>query len=178
MHIFAWNHEFTELFWIIDFNTHFCSKSQVCRVFRSLTAVQIFALKSQVCRASRSLTTIHNFSFWPVLDSNIMWTLLSCPQTWLFGKWTFNADQRWAPPGTNFHQFVVPAVNGIRKDCTYAPVAGMMLPKQVIGVHTCEVKFLLQNPSIMFPSFKSVNEWAFANSLGTKNLQNPQKLVI
>ncbi|KAH8957646.1 hypothetical protein BDL97_07G103400 [Sphagnum fallax] len=60
-------------------------------------------------------------------------------KTWLFGKWTFNADQRWAPPGTNFHQFVVPAVNAIRKDCTYAPVAGMMLPKQVIGVHTCEV---------------------------------------
>ncbi len=138
--------------------------------------MQIFALKSQVCRASRSLTTMHIFSFWPVSDSHIMWTSLSCPQTWLFGKWTFNADQRWAPPGTNFHQFVVPAVNGIRKDCTYAPVAGMMLPKQVIGVHTCEVKFLLQNPSIMFPSFESMNEWAFAKSLETKNLQNPQKV--
>ncbi|CAK9260814.1 unnamed protein product [Sphagnum jensenii] len=60
-------------------------------------------------------------------------------KTWLFGKWTFDADQRWAPPGTNFHQFVVPSVREIRKDCTYAPVAGMFLPKQVIGIHTCEV---------------------------------------
>jgi hypothetical protein len=60
-------------------------------------------------------------------------------QTWLFGKWTFDADQRWAPPGTNFHQFVVPSVREIRKDCTYAPVAGMFLPKKVIGIHTCEV---------------------------------------
>ncbi|CAK9238256.1 unnamed protein product [Sphagnum jensenii] len=60
-------------------------------------------------------------------------------KTWLFGKWTLNADQQWAPPGTNFHQFVVPAVREIRKDCTYAPVAGMILPKQTIGIHTCEV---------------------------------------
>jgi hypothetical protein len=71
-------------------------------------------------------------------------------QTWLFGKWTFDADQQWAPPGTNFHQFVVPSVREIRKDCTYAPVAGMFLPKQVIGIHACEVQ------TCLLPCFSTV----------------------
>lgn len=60
-------------------------------------------------------------------------------KTWIVGKWTFAKDQQWAPPGTFFHQFVVPVISEVRKDCTYGQLAGMVLPKEgVKGLRTCE----------------------------------------
>lgn len=55
------------------------------------------------------------------------------------GKWTWAKDQQFAPPGTFFHQFVVPVIAEVRKDCTYGQLAGMVLPKDVKGLRTCEV---------------------------------------
>ncbi|CAM6108701.1 unnamed protein product [Calypogeia fissa] len=59
-------------------------------------------------------------------------------KTWVMGKWAFAKDQKWAPAGTHFHQFVVPPISELRKDCTYGELAGMRLPKAVKGLRSCE----------------------------------------
>ena len=59
-------------------------------------------------------------------------------QTWIVGKWLSPREQRWAPPGTHFHQFVVPPIIGFRRDCTYGKLAAMRLPKDVQGLGACE----------------------------------------
>ncbi|GJR90618.1 eceriferum 3-like protein [Tanacetum coccineum] len=59
-------------------------------------------------------------------------------KTWILGKWTTPREQRWAPPGTHFHQFVVPPVFEFRKDCTYSKLAAMKLPEDVQGLGSCE----------------------------------------
>ncbi|KAF3329631.1 protein ECERIFERUM 3-like protein [Carex littledalei] len=61
----------------------------------------------------------------------------NCP-TWLVGKWLTQREQRWAPRGTHFHQFVVPQVIRFRRDCTYGNSAAMRLPKDVQGLGSCE----------------------------------------
>ncbi|BBM98496.1 aldehyde decarbonylase [Marchantia polymorpha subsp. ruderalis] len=60
-------------------------------------------------------------------------------KTWIMGKWTRSRDQRWAPKGTHFHQFVVPPVASARKDCTYGKLAAMRMPPHVKGLYSCEV---------------------------------------
>ncbi|KAG0556124.1 hypothetical protein KC19_11G028000 [Ceratodon purpureus] len=61
-------------------------------------------------------------------------------KTWIVGKWTWAKDQQWAPPGTHFHQFVVPPISPLRTDCTYGMLAGMLLPASAIkGMRTCEM---------------------------------------
>jgi hypothetical protein len=66
-----------------------------------------------------------------------LWVVL---QTWIVGKWTWAKEQQYAPPGTFFHQFVVPVIQEVRKDCTYGQLAGMVLPSMdVKGLRTCEV---------------------------------------
>ncbi|KAG8050149.1 hypothetical protein GUJ93_ZPchr0009g1013 [Zizania palustris] len=59
-------------------------------------------------------------------------------KTWIVGKWLSPREQRWAPPGTHFHQFVVPPILGFRRDCTYGKLAAMRLPKDVQGLNACE----------------------------------------
>ncbi|GKB38646.1 eceriferum 3-like protein [Tanacetum coccineum] len=54
------------------------------------------------------------------------------------GKWTTPREQRWAPPGTHFHQFVFPPVFELRRDCTYSKLAAMKLPHDVEGPGSCE----------------------------------------
>lgn len=59
-------------------------------------------------------------------------------KTWIIGKWTTPSEQSWAPPGTHFHQFVVPNILSFRRDCTYGELAAMKLPDDVEGLGTCE----------------------------------------
>uniref|UniRef100_A0A0E0E4K0 Very-long-chain aldehyde decarbonylase CER1-like C-terminal domain-containing protein n=1 Tax=Oryza meridionalis TaxID=40149 RepID=A0A0E0E4K0_9ORYZ len=59
-------------------------------------------------------------------------------KTWIVGKWLSPREQRWAPAGTHFHQFVVPPIIGFRRDCTYGKLAAMRLPEDVEGLGTCE----------------------------------------
>lgn len=59
-------------------------------------------------------------------------------KTWIAGKWLTPREQRWAPPGTHFHQFVVPPIVGFRRDCTYGELAAMRLPQDVQGLGMCE----------------------------------------
>ncbi|KAL8226091.1 hypothetical protein R6Q57_018648 [Mikania cordata] len=59
-------------------------------------------------------------------------------KTWILGKWTTPREQRWAPPRTHFHQFVVPPVFEVRRDCTYSKLAAMKLPNDVEGLGSCE----------------------------------------
>ncbi|KAJ7979543.1 protein ECERIFERUM 3 [Quillaja saponaria] len=59
-------------------------------------------------------------------------------KTWIVGKWTTPREQTWAPPGTHFHQFVVPSIFPFRRDCTYGDLAAMKLPDDVEGLGTCE----------------------------------------
>ncbi|KAJ9559493.1 hypothetical protein OSB04_004653 [Centaurea solstitialis] len=59
-------------------------------------------------------------------------------KTWILGKWTLPREQSWAPPGTHFHQFVVPPVIEFRRDCTYSKLAAMKLPDDVQGLGACE----------------------------------------
>ncbi|KAG1364419.1 very-long-chain aldehyde decarbonylase GL1-1 [Cocos nucifera] len=59
-------------------------------------------------------------------------------KTWMVGKWLSPLEQRCAPPGTHFHQFVVPPIIGFRRDCTYGKLAAMRLPQDVRGLGMCE----------------------------------------
>ncbi|XP_019058585.1 PREDICTED: protein ECERIFERUM 3 isoform X2 [Tarenaya hassleriana] len=59
-------------------------------------------------------------------------------KTWIVGKWMTPREQRWAPPGAHFHQFVVPPVIRFRKNCSYGDLAAMRLPVDVQGLGTCE----------------------------------------
>ncbi|KAL7586819.1 hypothetical protein Lser_V15G38053 [Lactuca serriola] len=59
-------------------------------------------------------------------------------KTWVVGKWITPAQQRWAPSGTHFHQFVVPPIFAFRRDCTYGDLAAMKLPDDVEGLGSCE----------------------------------------
>uniref|UniRef100_A0A164W3X3 Very-long-chain aldehyde decarbonylase CER1-like C-terminal domain-containing protein n=1 Tax=Daucus carota subsp. sativus TaxID=79200 RepID=A0A164W3X3_DAUCS len=59
-------------------------------------------------------------------------------KTWIIGKWTTPQEQLWAPPGTHFHQFVVPNISPSRRDCTYGSLAAMKLPDNVEGLGMCE----------------------------------------
>ncbi|XP_074575659.1 LOW QUALITY PROTEIN: very-long-chain aldehyde decarbonylase GL1-1-like [Curcuma longa] len=61
----------------------------------------------------------------------------SC-KTWIVGKWISMREQRCAPPGTHFHQFVVPPIINFRRDCTYGKLAAMRLPLDVQGLGMCE----------------------------------------
>ncbi|XP_020578577.1 protein ECERIFERUM 3-like isoform X2 [Phalaenopsis equestris] len=59
-------------------------------------------------------------------------------KTWIVGKWITFSEQRFAPKGTHFHQFVVPPIIGFRRDCTYGKLAAMKLPMDVQGLGMCE----------------------------------------
>ncbi|CAL9778862.1 unnamed protein product [Musa acuminata subsp. burmannicoides] len=59
-------------------------------------------------------------------------------KTWIVGKWISLREQRCAPPGTHFHQFVVPPIISFRRDCTYGKLAAMRLPQDVQGLGMCE----------------------------------------
>ncbi|KAK3011872.1 hypothetical protein RJ639_010533 [Escallonia herrerae] len=59
-------------------------------------------------------------------------------KTWIMGKWATPREQSWAPPGTHFHQFVVPPMIQFRRDCTYGKLAAMRLPDGVEGLGSCE----------------------------------------
>lgn len=61
-------------------------------------------------------------------------------QTWIVGKWITPREQRWAPSGAHFHQFVVPPIFHFRRDCTYGDLAAMRLPDDVEGLGSCEVR--------------------------------------
>ncbi|KAF3626170.1 Protein ECERIFERUM 3 [Capsicum annuum] len=59
-------------------------------------------------------------------------------KTWIVGKWITPREQKFAPAGAHFHQFVVPPVLPFRSDCTYGDLAAMRLPPHVNGLGSCE----------------------------------------
>ncbi|KAG6698882.1 hypothetical protein I3842_08G041600 [Carya illinoinensis] len=59
-------------------------------------------------------------------------------KTWIVGKWITPRQQSWAPRGTHFHQFVVPPILPIRRDCIYSDLAAMRLPDDVQELGCCE----------------------------------------
>ncbi|KAG9131172.1 hypothetical protein Leryth_006042 [Lithospermum erythrorhizon] len=59
-------------------------------------------------------------------------------KTWIIGKWSTPREQSWAPPGTHFHQFVVPPIIPFRRDCSYGKLAAVRLPEDVEGLGSCE----------------------------------------
>ncbi|CAI7834426.1 unnamed protein product, partial [Closterium sp. NIES-54] len=61
------------------------------------------------------------------------------------GKGMMWWEQRHAPPGTHFHQFVVPPIAEVRKDCTYGKLAAMRLPDDVENLKFCEVSLLVRS---------------------------------
>ena len=63
--------------------------------------------------------------------------------TWIAGKWLTEKEQGYAPPGTHFHQFVVPPVEEHRKDCTYGQITQIYLPKDTKNLHFCLVRTTL-----------------------------------
>ncbi|CAI9765754.1 unnamed protein product [Fraxinus pennsylvanica] len=62
------------------------------------------------------------------------------------GKWIKPREQYFAPAGTHFHQFVVPPIRQLRRDCTYGDLAAMKLPEDVEGLGSCEVRNLDLSP--------------------------------
>mmetsp|Transcript_30914 Transcript_30914/g.100644 ORF Transcript_30914/g.100644 Transcript_30914/m.100644 type:complete len:632 (+) Transcript_30914:219-2114(+) len=59
--------------------------------------------------------------------------------TWVVGKYLREKEQRHAPAGTTFHQFVVPPIPEERKDCQYTDLPAFRLPKSARGFRTCEM---------------------------------------
>ena len=59
--------------------------------------------------------------------------------TWIAGKWLTEKEQSYAPPGTHFHQFVVPPIKEYRKDCTYGLITQIYIPRDVKNLHFCMV---------------------------------------
>merc|ERR1712113_616234 len=53
--------------------------------------------------------------------------------------WLNKQDQKYAPAGTYFHQFVVPPIQETRNDCSYGTLASMRLPDDFKGMHACEM---------------------------------------
>jgi len=60
-------------------------------------------------------------------------------KTWIVGKLCGAKDQACAPPGTHFHQVVVPPIEHTRSDCTYGELAAMDLPPTATDVKACEL---------------------------------------
>lgn len=60
-------------------------------------------------------------------------------KTWIVGKMCGAKDQACAPPGTHFHQVVVPPIAKHRSDCTYGELAAMDLPDTATDVKACEL---------------------------------------
>jgi len=58
---------------------------------------------------------------------------------WVVGKHLSAKEQRHAPPGTTFHQFVVPPIAAARSDCAYTELPAFRLPKAARGLRSCEM---------------------------------------
>lgn len=60
-------------------------------------------------------------------------------KTWIIGKWAGYGAQKLAPRGTHFHQFTLPPILHLRRDCFYKDSVGIRLPEKLVqGVNTCE----------------------------------------
>eukprot|EP00191_Tetraselmis_sp_GSL018_P009540 CAMPEP_0177603400 /NCGR_PEP_ID=MMETSP0419_2-20121207/15488_1 /TAXON_ID=582737 /ORGANISM="Tetraselmis sp., Strain GSL018" /LENGTH=590 /DNA_ID=CAMNT_0019097161 /DNA_START=152 /DNA_END=1924 /DNA_ORIENTATION=+ len=57
---------------------------------------------------------------------------------WVVGTLLGAADQKHAPPGAFFHQFVVPPIREARADCKYGKLAAMRLPAKAL-MRACEM---------------------------------------
>lgn len=78
--------------------------------------------------------------------------------TWVMGKWATSEEQKWAPPGAHFHQFVVPPIQECRKDCTYGKLSAMQVPKEMKGLRSCEVKLFSSYEIILCPIYM-ITQW-------------------
>ena len=58
---------------------------------------------------------------------------------WVVGRFLSAAEQAVAPAGTTFHQFVVPPLDEVRKDCKYTSLPAFTLPKSAQGFKSCEM---------------------------------------
>ena len=61
-----------------------------------------------------------------------------CTQ-WIVGRFCNAKEQAIAPPGTTFHQFVVPPLEKTRSDCAYTELPAFELPKDAKDFKTCEM---------------------------------------
>mmetsp|Transcript_28759 Transcript_28759/g.72893 ORF Transcript_28759/g.72893 Transcript_28759/m.72893 type:complete len:697 (-) Transcript_28759:4-2094(-) len=59
--------------------------------------------------------------------------------TWVVGRFLSNKEQEVAPGGTTFHQFVVPMLPEVRKDCFYSNMPAFKLPAEAQGFKSCEM---------------------------------------
>lgn len=57
---------------------------------------------------------------------------------WLVGKTLSPKDQQHAPEGTRFHQFAVPELKRVRRDCVYTSMPAFQLPSGT-SVRSCEM---------------------------------------
>jgi len=60
-------------------------------------------------------------------------------QCWVVGRFLSAAEQAIAPAGTTFHQFVVPPLDEIRKDCRYTSLPAFTVPPAAQGFKSCEM---------------------------------------
>ena len=64
---------------------------------------------------------------------------------WVVGRFLSAAEQAIAPTGTTFHQFVVPPLDEVRKDCRYTSLPAFTLPKAAQGFKSCEMTMSRRN---------------------------------
>lgn len=58
---------------------------------------------------------------------------------WIVGRYCSAKEQAIAPPGTTFHQFVVPPLEETRADCVYTELPAFAMPKEAKDFRTCEM---------------------------------------
>ena len=80
----------------------------------------------------------------------------------MVGKHLSAKEQRHAPPGTTFHQFVVPPIAAARSDCAYTELPAFRLPKAARGLRSCEMTMprgcvLIDNGISIAPGFTMGN---------------------
>uniref|UniRef100_A0A7S4PEJ6 Fatty acid hydroxylase domain-containing protein n=1 Tax=Guillardia theta TaxID=55529 RepID=A0A7S4PEJ6_GUITH len=64
---------------------------------------------------------------------------------WVVGRFLTPAEQKVAPRGTTFHQFVVPPLPELRKDCSYTSLPAFTLPDSATGFRSCEMTMERRN---------------------------------
>jgi len=58
---------------------------------------------------------------------------------WVVGRFLSKEEQHKAPKGAAFHQFVVPPLDELRKDCVYTKLPAFTLPENAAGFKSCEM---------------------------------------
>jgi WAX2 C-terminal domain/Fatty acid hydroxylase superfamily len=101
--------------------------------FRNTKVIMYTTAKDRFEKIQKEAKVPSNLIYSPTMEPG-----KSC-NVWIVGKFCSPKEQALAPPGTTFHQFVVPPLEESRKDCVYTDLPAFRLPKAAKDFKTCEM---------------------------------------